>query len=204
MTHQRRKNAPVARGSVSRREFIQDVVAASAATGVVVGAFATDAQAAASRGDVPTGIGAGAATGDMAVLTAAQGVALTAALNQLIPAGAGMPAAGDVQVARYIDGVMADAPHLRQPILGLLTQLPDAEQITQLPVAELEARLASLQQAQPEQFAVLLQATYTGYYSHPTVLAKLGWLPPGQDQAESFDVRLLDDVIARGPIYRHV
>ncbi len=200
MTHQRRKNAPVTRGSVSRREFIQDVVAASAATGVV-GTFAKDAQAA-GRGDVS--IGAGATAGDMTVLTAAQGVSLTAVLNQLIPAGAGMPAAGDVQVVRYIDGVMADAPHLRQPILGLLTQLPDAEQIVHLPVAELEARLASLQQAQPEQFAVLLQATYTGYYSHPTVLAKLGWLPPGQDQAESFDVRLLDDVIARGPIYRHV
>src|SRR5438128_981274 len=87
---------------ISRRAFIQGVIAASAATGVV--ALAEPGAA------VPQSAGA--------VLTAEQASRLTLVLDRLIPADGPMPAAGALGIGGFIDKALVAAPNLRPQILG--------------------------------------------------------------------------------------
>src|SRR5262245_61561481 len=82
--------------SISRRAFIQGVIAASAVSGVA--AFAEP--------------GAWTPGQPASVLTADQMHALTVILNRLIPSEGAMPAAGAVGVAGFIDMALDAAPHL--------------------------------------------------------------------------------------------
>lgn len=201
--HQARRHAESA---ISRRKFIQGAVVASAA-----GAAALPARARGAAAPTPTGAVAEAAAGAVdarayRVLTPEQGRALEAILNRLIPAADVMPAAGDVGVARFIDGVLVDAPHLRPRIVALLDQADARERFASLPEAEQDARLRELARQNRESFDALLRAAYTGYYGEPRVLAALG---RGADTdpaspAKPFDTSRLDAVRQRGPRYREV
>ena len=52
--------------------------------------------------------------------------------------------------------------------------------------------------AQPEAFDILVQATYTGYYSHPQVTAALGVDAAAlEHQFDRFDDTLLDELDRR-------
>ena len=57
------------------------------------------------------------------VLTSRQALTLKAVLNSLVPTVDDLPGAGDLGLVSYVDKAMADAPHLRRHILGLLDQL---------------------------------------------------------------------------------
>jgi hypothetical protein len=59
--------------------------------------------------------------------------------------------------------------------------------------------LSRAQREDPDTFDLLLQATYTGYYSHPDVQNALHWTDPVDStlQTAPFDVRLLDGVLER-------
>jgi hypothetical protein len=167
--------------TVSRRRFIQGVIAASAAAGI--GALST-----ATAGTAPQ------------VLTADQSRVLASVLNHLIPANGVMPAAGDLGIAGFIDRVLDKAPHLRDPIVGLLAALPNQDVFTRLSDVQVDGLLHRLEQEQNESFDILLQATYTGYYSHPQVLATIGWVDAHESTHElvRFDEALLDEVRKRG------
>ncbi len=182
---------------ISRRAFIEGVVAAS----TVAGGAAVTARAA--GGDAS---GAAPAAGDAAaleVLTREQGRLLAAVLNRLIPADGVMPAAGDAGMTGYIDQVLLDAPRLRRPVIGLLGELHGGG-FARLADPEQDARLRRVAADRPESFEVLLHAAYTGYYSDPGVLAAAGWAPAGAAPPAAFDRTLLDAVRRRGPIYRDV
>ena len=189
---------------ISRRTFIEGVVAASTAAGAVT----APARSAAGRGRVSTadaGDGARVA-GDAAaleVLTPEQGRLLAAVLNRLVPADGVMPGAGDAGVASYIDQVLRDAPHLRRPVIDLLEELRGCG-FAPLSGPEQDERLHRLAADRPASFDVLLHAAYAGYYSAPSVLAAAGWRPAGSAPPEPFDQTLLDAVRKRGPIYRDV
>ena len=117
-----------------------------------------------------------------------------------------MPGGGELGLATFVDGVLADASHLRQPILDVLHLVRSADKGENATDEELDAVLSRIERAQPEAFTQMLEAVYTGYYSHEDVLVSLGWEHPGNvaDTSETLDARLLDDVVSRGPIYRHV
>ena len=180
MADQQEKDGTADQGTVSRRAFIQGVIATSAAAGI--GAFST-----AAAGTAPK------------VLTKEQSRVLELVLNHLIPANGVMPAAGDLGIAGFIDRVMDEAPHLRRPIIRLLAALPDQHVITRLSADQVDGLLHRLEQEQNEAFDILLQATYTGYYSHPQVLATIGWIDPVESTHElvRFDEALLDVVRKR-------
>ena len=190
---------------VSRRKFIQGAVVASAAAGAA--ALPTNAHGGASPTpvlDAPQQVGAGEAAAGYKILTAGQGLVLAAVLNRIIPASDAMPGAGDVRIAKFIDGVLVDAPHLRPRVMAVLNAVDFEEPFVGLSAAEQDARLKKLARHKKEAFDTLLQVAYTGYYSEPRVLAAIGW-NPGPDLAgppEPFDTRLLDAVRKRGPIYR--
>ena len=193
---------------VSRRQFLQSVIVVSGATGAVA---ALPGAAAAS---IPTA--AAVAAGDLAAAAAAASAFLIftddeAALfsrvaNRLIPAQGEMPGGGDIGLATFVDGVLADAAHLRQPILDVLRLVRSADEAQVATDDGLDAVLARIEQAHPAAFTSMLEAVATGYYSHEDVRQAIGWAHPGEeaDTSETLDARLLEDVVARGPIYRHV
>jgi len=182
--------------TISRRKFLEGVLVASAATGVAT--LPTTAAAAAP------GAVARAGTAGLTVLTPREGQLLTAVLNCLVPAEGTRPGAGDIGIATYIDDALVDAPHLRRPILDVLSAIHTADVYDRGSRAELEAELTRIEREQKASFDVLLQATYTGYYSHPQVLKAIGWEGPREpdEPFEPFDVAALDEVRRRGPFYR--
>jgi hypothetical protein len=149
---------------ISRRQFMQGVMLASA----TAASLATSPAPAA-------GLSSGTAT---TVLTPVQNRVLALVLNRIIPAHGIVPGAGDLGVAGFIDQALEAAPHLRARIVGLLASLPDEQTLRQLPDAELDALLQRLESDQRHSFDLLLQATYTGYYSHAQVQNALGWVDP--------------------------
>ena len=189
------------RSSISRRKFIGGMtLAATASTGL-----ATSPSTVLGSGAAPAGV-ANAGAGSFAILTAEQGSLLTAVLNRLIPADGALPGAGDVGVARYIDGLLADTPHLRQPIIRLLGQLVIQGATSTSAGTNLDAYLQRSEQEMAEPFESLVHATYEGYYGHPEVQAALRHAYPSEEghQPEFLNAELFDEVRQRGPIYRQV
>lgn len=193
---------------VSRRQFLQSVIVASGATGAVAalpGAAAASipAAAAVATGDLAA---AAAAASAFLIFTDDEAALFSRVANRLIPEQGEMPGGGDIGLATFVDGVLADAAHLRQPILDVLRLVRSADEAQVATDDGLDAVLARIEQAHPAAFTSMLEAVYTGYYSHEDVLQAIGWAHPGQeaDTSETLDARLLEDVVARGPIYRHV
>ena len=173
-------------GTLSRRQFMQGVMVASAAAAGVAGAPTLAAKASAAPG--------------AKVLTLEQVRVLGAVLNRIIPAEGVMPAAGDLGIAGFIDEALGAAPHLSDHFVRLLTTLPSGDAFTRLSEAGLDSLLHQTEQQQSESFDILIQATYTGYYSHRRVLAGLGWV--SDHESEPFDTTLLDEVRKRGLMYK--
>jgi hypothetical protein len=174
---------------MSRRQFME-VVAASAAAGIVLPASAsTPAVTAASD-----------------ALSASQMDALTAMLDRLIPADGQMPAAGALGIAAFIQAAVAAAPHFRSHIdvaLAAAAEVQTSPESGADPGQQLDVVLQRLERDQHESFDLLLQAAYTGYYSHPKVLAALRWVDPSdesQHQLPPFDATLLAAVRRRAGI----
>ena len=112
---------------ISRRQFIQGVMVASAATTAL---------------GLPSAVlAAPAASAPPTLLTTPQDGALTTVLNCLIPSDGVMPGAGGLGIATFIDKALIEAPHLRRHIIGIVAMLPDADVLAALPVDELEALL---------------------------------------------------------------
>jgi hypothetical protein len=165
---------------VSRRAFLHGVIAVSAATRVAASPTRTSAFAATTPAPVTS------------ALTAEQTAALTTVLNRIVPAEGVMPAAGTLGIAGIIDQALAVAPHLRRHIVSLLSALPAADEFRMWPDDVLDRRLQEVEEAQPEAFDLLLQATYTGYYSAPRVLEALGGVESdrqGELRLDCFDPR---------------
>jgi hypothetical protein len=114
-----------------------------------------------------------------------------------------MPGAGDLGVGRFIDNVLVDAPHLRHAILDVLQALQTTGAAGALSGLHMDERLSAIEREHRESFDVLVQATYTGYYSHPQVLEAIGWIESGEPSGW-FDSARLDQVRARGPVFRDV
>ena len=156
------------------------------------------------------------------VLTAHQVALLEAIQNRLIPAQDEMPGAGDAGCAGTLDRFLSERPALRRPVFAALNAIEaaagtrgqtfaedDAESthvaFLALSDAERDAALSAVESAHPELFQLLLNQTYTAYYTNPAVLLILGWQPPqpeGFPTPPPFDEALLAKVKQRGKIWR--
>jgi hypothetical protein len=123
---------------------------------------------------------------------------LTKVLNRVVPAEGAMPACGDLGIANYVDDLLADASHLRRPILDILTEVQTAQAPGELTGEELDEVLGRIERRHRDSFDAMLQAAYTGYYGHPKVLKAIGWVEP--EVPAGFDDRLLEAVRRRGPL----
>lgn len=150
----------------------------------------------------------------MGALSPQQKSALTAVLDELIPAGEDgrMPAASQAGVAEHVLAQVDASPDLAQAVVAGLSAL--AELLSERGAAEL-ARLApqdralllnALAERSPAFLPGLVFHAYTSYYQHPAVLAGLG-VPPRAPHPEGYpmeesDFSLLDPVRARPPMWR--
>lgn len=120
--------------------------------------------------------------------------------DHLIPAGHDMPSAGIVVDRQRLAFVLTSRPDLGDPLSAALR--PELG-------ADPAARLATLAADEPEHLAALQLAIVAGYYSDDEVRDRIGY--PGQVarpvQALDFpayvEEELIDQVIARGPIWRN-
>ena len=137
---------------------------------------------------------------------------VTSILNRLIPASGDFPGAGDLGVARYLDGAIGPSAELKRTFAAGLTQITlesqhqHAGEFSALSSAQQDTILRHVEASAPAFFSALVFHTYRGYYSHPLVLHRLGLEArppqPHGHHLEPFDLRLLDTMQTRTPMYR--
>jgi len=142
---------------------------------------------------------------------AAQRDLLVVVLDTLVPADAGFPGAGAVAVDHVLTAAAASPDMDRLLDEGLhavtqATQAAGAATLASLSVDDREAVLRRVEQSHAAFFEALVGHTYDGYYSHPTVIARLGLDPsplhPRGHRVETVETPDLARVAARGPLYR--
>jgi hypothetical protein len=137
---------------------------------------------------------------------------MTSILNRIIPASGDFPGAGDLGLARYLDEVIGPSAELKRTFAASLTQITlesqhqHAGDFSTLSSEQQDALLRHMEASAPAFFAALVFHTYRGYYSHPLVLQRLGLEArppqPRGHHLEPFDLRLLDTIRTRAPLYR--
>ena len=136
---------------------------------------------------------------------------LALVLDALVPASGGFPGAGAVALDHVLAMAAASADLERRLSHGLraveeASRAIGAAGLASLSFDDRENVLRRVEQSHVEFFETLVRHTYDGYYSHPTVIARLGLdaSPPHPrgHQVETVDLADLARVSARGPIYR--
>lgn len=122
-----------------------------------------------------------------------------AVANHLIPEAHGMPSAGAVVGDARLRFVLKARPDLVEPLRAALRAELGADPA---------ARLAALEGVEPDHHAALLLVVVGAYYTDKDVRERLGY--PGQmakqlyswKYPEYMEEGLIDQVLARGPIWR--
>jgi len=136
---------------------------------------------------------------------------MTLVLDTLVPASDGFPGAGTVAVdhVQAMAAASADLDRLLAEGLRAVEAASPGGAAAGFASLGPEARehvLRGVERSHAEFFEALVRHTYNGYYSHPTVIARLGLEPgplhPRGHRVEAVDVPDLARVTARGPIYR--
>lgn len=134
---------------------------------------------------------------------------LTAVLDTLVPAGDGFPAAGAVALDHVLGVADASADLESLLVRGLQAVGEHAQGVGGFAALDPDAREHVLRRVEGEHtefFDALVRHTYDGYYTHPTIIARLG-LDPGPVQPrghrpEPVEMPGLARVTARGALYR--
>lgn len=137
---------------------------------------------------------------------------LVVVIDRIIPPADGVPGAAEVRVAEHVEGISGVSPQARSLLANGLKAIEatsgrdHSKEFRDLSVEEKTAVLRDVESQHKKFFKVLVQETYSGYYSDPTVLRAKG-LPVSAPQpvgyeVEPFDMSLLESVRNRGKAYR--
>jgi hypothetical protein len=136
---------------------------------------------------------------------------LALVLSTLVPASGGFPGAGEVALDHVL-AMAASSPDVERLLsrglqaIEAATRAAGAADLSSLSPDDRERVLRRVEQSHAELFEALVRHTYDGYYSHPTVIARLGLdvspLHPRGHRVEAVDLPDLARVTARGPLYR--
>ena len=148
------------------------------------------------------------------VFTESQASLLAEVINRIIPAEDGFPSAGDLGLTSYIDVAVGNSTLLKKLFLEGLSQIEieahksKSKDFKDLAPEEKDRLLRGVEQERPEFFRVLVQQTYNGYYTNPTIFPLIGYeghppQPTGYPM-KPFDQSLLDNVRKRAPLYRQM
>jgi hypothetical protein len=136
---------------------------------------------------------------------------LTVVLDTLVPASGGFPGAGEVALDHVLAVAASSGDVERLVSRGLqaveeATRAAGAADLASLSPDDRESVLRRVEESHAGLFEALVRLTYDGYYSHPTVVARLGLDPsplhPRGHRVEARELPDLSRVIARGPIFR--
>ncbi len=132
-------------------------------------------------------------------------------LDTLLPGdGSDWPAAGQHGLANRTRELTALFPGGSEALETILAALPNG--FADKPQELRESQLKAIEDTEPEAFEKTVSAAYNAYYTDPTIRDIIEWLtgyenrppqPEGYD-LPPFDESLLDQVKARGPIWRKV
>jgi Gluconate 2-dehydrogenase subunit 3 len=144
--------------------------------------------------------------------TEAERALLAPILNRLVPASGNFPGAGDLGIVSYLDRIVGQSIELRRLFaqgmvqVEISSQEQHAEAFMNLADDQKDAVLRHVEARNPEFFSALVAHTYSGYYSHASVLRLLSLdaRPPQPRgyELEPFDPSLLANVKKRAPMYR--
>ena len=158
------------------------------------------------------------------VLTAAQRELLSRVLDRIVPAGDGMPGAGELGVGEFVESAAGSKqghdrhsrgggnPSATRLLVDGLKHIEVAAGqrgsgvFAQLDGDARDEVLRAVESDSPEFFDELVRLTYVGYYSQPRIAAGLGLearppQPLGFDMQQA-DLSLVENVRKRGPVYR--
>ena len=135
---------------------------------------------------------------------AAERRTLAIAIDRIIPAADGMPAASAAGVGAYIDTLARGDDEFRQRLSTIVAALGGS--FTSVAEADQVAALAALQRDEPALFATLRDVVYEAYYSNPAIWPLIGYVFRAGAAAtapiDEFDARLLGRVRQLAPFYR--
>jgi len=133
-------------------------------------------------------------------------------LNQLIPGRDDFPGAGELGVARHLDGVAASDPGIGRLLQDGLAAIESAsreahsaafDDISDERKVEV---LRAVEAESPQSFAMLVRHAYAGYYSNSRVIELMGLeARPPQPlgfELDPFDPSTVEHVKERGKIWR--
>ena len=137
---------------------------------------------------------------------------LRAAIDEVIPAGEGMPSASEAGGVEYLERVARSEAEIREPLRNSLARL-DAlarrrfnQPFTQLARADRVAALQALEMEAPTLFAPLRDCVYESYYTQPAVWKLIGYefYPTNRagPRMKLFDEAALAQVRKRPKFYR--
>jgi hypothetical protein len=139
---------------------------------------------------------------------------LRAVIDEIIPAGKGMPAASEAGVSRYLEGVADQDPDFRKALDQSLRTLEELSQsrlhkkFLWLATPERVLILQYMEKLRPESFSFLRDYTYEGYYTQPKIWSLMGYqFKPTNGAAphmKPFDESVLDRVRNKPKYYREV
>jgi len=126
----------------------------------------------------------GTASGTAAEFSASDLQILAAAMDEIIPAGDGMPSATVVGGPQYLQSLAWQYPRIQQEIsefLKTLAQVSAAQFGMDFPQLKHEQRLqilATVERNQAPTFSSFVSYVYEAYYTRPQVIGLLGCGPP--------------------------
>ena len=135
-------------------------------------------------------------------------------MDRIIPPDQEFPGAGELGVANYIDGIAAGSEDLKYLFDHGLSRIEARAQerwstgFVAMHGEQKDGVLREIEVDEPDFFEELVRHTYNGYYTDPTIIARLGLevrppQPLGYD-LEPGDLTLLENVKKRGRMYREV
>jgi hypothetical protein len=139
---------------------------------------------------------------------------LRAILNRLVPASDVLPAAGNLGVARTVEDALAGRAGDRRIFLDGLAAVDRAswqandQAFGAIEPNQQDAILQGVERDRPDFFELLVRLTYRGYYGSAEIKAALGIETRAPQPLgfvlPAFRAELLDQVRARGAVYRKV
>lgn len=139
---------------------------------------------------------------------------LRAAMDEIIPASDGMPAASEVGGVEYLERVARETPGIRKNLVKMLSALENLSRkhsgtaFASLPGENRVEALKDFEVESPEDFATLRDLVYESYYTQPKIWKLVGYefYPTNQSgpRMKPFDDAVLAKVRKMPKLYREV
>jgi Gluconate 2-dehydrogenase subunit 3 len=136
---------------------------------------------------------------------------LHAAMDEILPASDGMPAASDTPVLRYLEEISAHDADVRRDLrraAAALERRSRPRRFASLPPTRRVRVIAALEKEEPAVFGSLRDYIYEGYYTNPEIWSRIGFEFYGPERPgpglPAFDESVLVRVRAMPPLYRKV